>query len=206
MAPSRKRKRQSSTGSDGFLEGQLLVAMPLMSDRRFARSVIYMLAHSNEGAMGLIINQQAPNISFRELMKQLSIATSDDDEVPPLANEIRVHVGGPVDTQRGFVLHSPDYCATDSTLSIDDSVSLTATVDILRAMAGGQGPTQAILALGYSGWTAGQLESEIQANGWLHCPADPELVFHHDLDSKYERALSKIGIDPSHLVSEAGHA
>lgn len=204
MRPPRIRKRE--IGGEGYLEGQLLIAMPLMTDRRFARSVIYLLAHSNEGAMGLIINQQAPNISFRELMKQLSIATPDDEEVPPAASEIRVHVGGPVDTQRGFVLHSPDYCAEDSTLSIDASVSLTATVDILKAMADGRGPSRAILALGYSGWSPGQLETEIHANGWLHCPADPELIFARDLDSKYERALSKIGIDPSHLVSQAGHA
>lgn len=200
------RRRKRVLGSDGFLEGQLLVAMPLMSDKRFAKSVIYMLAHSNEGAMGLIINQRAPNISFPELMKQLSLASEDDDEGLEEADEIRVHLGGPVDTQRGFVLHTPDYCSEDSTLSIDSSVSLTATVDILKAMAGGRGPNRAILALGYSGWSAGQLESEIHANGWLHCPADPDIVFHADIDTKYERAMSRIGIDPSHLVSQAGHA
>lgn len=199
------RKRKTPTG-EGYLEGQLLVAMPLMTDKRFAKSVIYMLAHSHEGAMGLIINQQAPNLNFRELMKQLKISVAEDDEVVPESNEIRVHMGGPVDTQRGFVLHSPDYCSQDSTLSIDKSMSLTATVDILKAMAGGRGPSRAILALGYAGWSAGQLESEIHANGWLHCPADPELVFHPNLDSKYDRALSRIGIDPSHLVSVVGHA
>ncbi|MDX2204829.1 MAG: YqgE/AlgH family protein [Hyphomicrobiaceae bacterium] len=193
-------------GSDGYLEGQLLVAMPLMSDKRFAKSVIYMLAHSNEGAMGLIINQQAPNISFPELMKQLSLAPQPDEEEAFDGSEIRVHLGGPVDTQRGFVLHTPDYCSQDSTLTIDASVSLTATVDILKAMAGGRGPDRAILALGYSGWSAGQLESEIHANGWLHCPADPDIVFHPELETKYERAMSRIGIDPSHLVSQAGHA
>lgn len=193
-------------GSDGFLEGQLLVAMPLMSDKRFAKSVIYMLAHSDEGAMGLIINQQAPNISFPELMKQLSLAPQAEDDEAEVASDIRVHMGGPVDTQRGFVLHTPDYCSEDSTLSIDPRMSLTATVDILKAMAGGRGPNRAILALGYSGWSPGQLESEIHANGWLHCPADPDIVFHPDLDTKYERALSRIGIDPSHLVSQAGHA
>lgn len=205
MRAPRKRKRGGSS-KDGYLEGQLLVAMPIMTDRRFARSVIYMLAHSREGAMGLIINQRAPNISFKKLMKQLSIATPADEEPPPPASDIRVHVGGPVDTQRGFVLHTPDYCATDSTLTIDSTVSLTATVDILKAMAGGHGPSHAILALGYSCWSPGQLENEIHANGWLHCPADPDLIFHPDLDTKYERALSKIGINPSHLVSEAGHA
>jgi putative transcriptional regulator len=120
--------------------------------------------------------------------------------------DISVHVGGPVETGRGFVLHSSDYYAADSTLAIDDTVSLTATVDILKAIAAGRGPGRAILALGYAGWRAGQLESEITANGWLHCPADPELLFECALDQKYERALSKIGIDPSHLVSVAGHA
>ncbi len=200
------KRRKRVVGNDGFLEGQLLVAMPLMTDKRFAKSVIYMLAHSDEGAMGLIINQHAPNISFPELMKQLSLAPQADEEELEVASDIPVHLGGPVDTQRGFVLHTPDYCSQDSTLSIDPRVSLTATVDILKAMAGGRGPNRAILALGYSGWTAGQLESEIHANGWLHCPADPDIVFHPDIDTKYERALSRIGIDPSHLVSQAGHA
>ena len=189
-----------------YLDGQLLVAMPLMTDKRFARSVIYMCAHSDKGAMGLIINQKAPHISFRELLGQLSISTRDPDRIDSDLIDISVHVGGPVETGRGFVLHSSDYYAADSTLAIDDTVSLTATVDILKAIAAGRGPGRAILALGYAGWRAGQLESEITANGWLHCPADPELLFDCALDQKYERALSKIGIDPSHLVSVAGHA
>jgi putative transcriptional regulator len=117
-----------------------------------------------------------------------------------------VHVGGPVETGRGFVLHTSDYFAADSTLPIDAGVSLTATIDILKAIAVGKGPNRAILALGYAGWRPGQLESEIAANGWLHCPPDLDLLFDRDLDQKYERAMSKIGIDPSHLVSEAGHA
>ncbi|HKD58110.1 MAG TPA: YqgE/AlgH family protein, partial [Hyphomicrobiaceae bacterium] len=120
--------------------------------------------------------------------------------------EMDVHVGGPVETGRGFVLHSSDYYAADSTLAIDEGVSLTATIDILKAIAAGKGPDKAILALGYAGWRAGQLESEIAANGWLHCPADLDLLFDRNLEQKYERAMSKIGIDPSHLVSEAGHA
>jgi putative transcriptional regulator len=201
MRTSRKRKERS----DGYLEGQLLIAMPIMTDKRFARSVIYMCAHSAEGAMGLIVNQRAEHISFSELLKQLGILPGNIDlDSDPI--EIDVHVGGPVETGRGFVLHSSDYYVEDSTLPIDEGVSLTATVDILRAIAGGNGPDRAILALGYAGWRAGQLESEIQANGWLHCPADPDLLFDRDLDQKYERALSKIGIDPSHLVSDAGHA
>jgi putative transcriptional regulator len=191
-------------GTDGrYLEGQLLVAMPVMTDRRFARSVIYMCAHSAEGAMGLIINQRARHIRFGELLKRLSI-TGDGAHAEEF--DMDVHVGGPVETERGFVLHSADYYVADSTLPIGEGVSLTATIDILKAIATGHGPDKAILALGYSGWRAGQLETEIQANGWLHCPADLDLLFDRDLEQKYVRAMSKIGIDPSHLVSEAGHA
>jgi putative transcriptional regulator len=157
--------------------------------------------------MGLIINQRAPHIRFHELLGQLKISTNVPGE--PASEDLidlDVHVGGPVETGRGFVLHSSDYYAADSTLPIDDGVSLTATIDILKAMAIGKGPDRAILALGYAGWRPGQLENEIQANGWLHCAADAGLLFDRDLDQKYERALSKLGIDPSHLVSEAGHA
>ena len=201
MRATKKRKNHD----DSYLDGQLLVAMPIMTDKRFARSVIYMCAHSAEGAMGLIINQRAPHISFSELLEQLSIEGGNDEDKPDLA-DIDVHVGGPVESGRGFVLHSSDYYVAESTLPIDEGVSLTATIDILKAIAGGKGPGKAILALGYAGWRPGQLENEIQANGWLHCPADLDLLFDRDLDQKYERAMSKIGIDPSHLVSEAGHA
>ena len=126
-----------------------------------------------------------------------------------VADDIRsmsIHVGGPVETGRGFVLHSSDYFANDSTLPIEDGVCLTATIDILKAIAAGNGPNRSILALGYAGWSPGQLESEIQANGWLNCPADLDLIFDNNLEAKYTRALAKIGIDPSHLVSDAGHA
>jgi putative transcriptional regulator len=201
-----RRKIRKDAG-DSYLDGQFLVAMPAMTDKRFARSVIYMCAHSIQGAMGLIVNQRAPHITFPELLGQLSIAVdgSDDGYESDLI-DMDVHVGGPVETGRGFVLHSSDYFAADSTLPIDEGVSLTATVDILKAIANGKGPNRAILALGYAGWRPGQLESEIQANGWLHCPSDVDLLFDRNLDQKYERAMSKIGIDPSHLVSEAGHA
>lgn len=201
--PSRKRRKQD----EGYLDGQLLIAMPLMSDKRFARSVIYMCAHSEEGAMGLIINQRASHISFPDLLDRLDIpAANADDEVSNEVLAMPVFVGGPVETGRGFVLHSPDYFAADSTLMIGNSICLTATIDILKAIATGTGPRQVIMALGYAGWSPGQLESEIQANGWLHCPADQELVFASDVEGKYPRALAKIGIDPSHLVSDAGHA
>ncbi|MBL8566569.1 MAG: YqgE/AlgH family protein [Hyphomicrobiaceae bacterium] len=193
------------------LEGQLLIAMPRMTDRRFQRSVIYMCAHSDQGAMGLIINQNAEHIDFPDLLERLGLVTeiftgSGTIELPDELLDIPVHVGGPVDSGRGFVLHSSDYFVQDSTLQILDGVCLTATLDILRAMATGKGPKHTLLALGYAGWSPGQLESEIQANGWLHCPADMDLIFDADNESKYARAMAKIGIDPSHLVADAGHA
>jgi putative transcriptional regulator len=190
--------------AEGYLDGQLLVAMPVMSDPRFARSVIYMCAHSEEGAMGLIINQRASHISFPDLLERLGIVSAEDDSA--ISGNMSIHVGGPVETGRGFVLHSSDYFADDSTLPIEDGVCLTATIDILRAIAAGHGPNRALLALGYAGWSPGQLESEIHANGWLNCPADPDLIFGPNLETKYSRAMAKIGIDPSHLVSDAGHA
>lgn len=200
------RTRSRATGDD-FLDGQLLIAMPLMTDRRFARSVVYLCAHSEDGAMGLIINQRAPHISFPDLLERLGIVPSDAGD--GLSNEkqsLSILVGGPVETGRGFVLHSSDYFADDSTLPIEDGVCLTATIDILKAIAAGKGPNKAMLALGYAGWSPGQLESEIQANGWLNCPADLGLIFNPDVESKYTRAFAKIGIDPSHLVSDSGHA
>ena len=198
-------RRSAKSGS--YLDGQLLIAMPSMKDPRFARSVIYMCAQSKDGAMGLIVNQRAPNITFPKLLEQLDvIPKGGSGRLPDRIASIGVQIGGPVETVRGFVLHSADYFTSDSTLPIKGGVSLTATIDILKALAAGSGPERAILALGYAGWSAGQLESEIQANGWLHCPADDAIVFDSDLDSKYGRAMTKLGIDPSHLVSEAGHA
>ena len=157
--------------------------------------------------MGLIINQRAAHIEFPELLVQLNILKAADlDELPVELDHMTVHVGGPVETGRGFVLHSNDYFTKDSTMPIDAEVSLTATIDILRAIAEGDGPELAMLALGYAKWTAGQLESEMQTNAWLHCPSDRDLIFEPRLEQKYDRALSKLGVDPSHLVSDAGHA
>ena len=203
MTTTRLGSRRSL--AEGYLDGQLLVAMPVMSDPRFARSVIYMCAHSEDGAMGLIINQRASHISFPDLLERLGIVPAAADESDGV-DRMAIHVGGPVETGRGFVLHSADYYVEDSTLPIEDGVCLTATIDILRAIAAGTGPDRAILALGYAGWSPGQLESEIQANGWLNCPADPDLIFEPNLETIYSKALAKIGIDPSHLVSDAGHA
>jgi putative transcriptional regulator len=201
------RPKSRTQGSQIKLEGHLLIAMPAMSDRRFHRSVIYMCAHSPEGAMGLIINQRANHISAPDLLERLGISTRNhEDDITSDVLSLSIQVGGPVETGRGFVLHSSDYFSEDSTLAIEQGVCLTATIDILKAIALGRGPARALLALGYAGWSPGQLESEMQANGWLHCPADPDLIFDDDLDSKYSRALAKIGIDLSHLVSDAGHA
>ena len=196
-----RRKRR------GYLEGQVLVAMPGMADQRFARSVIYLCAHSKEGAMGLIINQRAKRVKFADLLVQLEVIDEQEAiRLPQRAGGMQVLKGGPVETQRGFVLHSSDYHVEDTTMPIDATVSLTATVDILRAIAKDTGPYQAVLALGYAGWAAGQLEKEIQQNGWLSCEADANLVFGADLESKYARAMRKIGIDPAMLVNDAGHA
>ncbi|MCI0600823.1 MAG: YqgE/AlgH family protein [Beijerinckiaceae bacterium] len=191
----------------GFLEGQLLIAMPGILDDRFARSVIYVCAHSEEGAMGIIVNRPADRVDFAQLLVQLKVIGPDEAIQLPLgASSLLVLNGGPVDTGRGFVLHSNDFSIDNSTLPIGGGVSLTATIDILRAIASGSGPGQAVLALGYAGWAAGQLEAEIQQNGWLHCPADPSLIFDSALSSKYERALRKAGIDLGRLSSGAGHA
>lgn len=191
----------------GYLDGQLLVAMPLMEDPRFERSVIYLCAHSSEGAMGIIVNRPAGSIDFPGLLVQLDIIDEADQiKLPENAETMRVLKGGPVDTGRGFVLHSSDFYIENATLNIDNGISLTATVDILKAIAKGVGPKQAILALGYAGWAAGQLENEIQHNGWLHCDADADLIFGDDVEDKYARALRKIGIDPGMLSNEAGHA
>jgi len=191
----------------GYLDGQMLIAMPSMGDERFARSVIYVCAHSTEGAMGIVINQPAADISFPDLLVQLDVVPAADlIQVAPRAGSIKVLKGGPVDTQRGFVLHSSDFFIENSTLPIDDGICLTATLDILKAIARGSGPRSALLALGYAGWAPGQLENEIQHNGWLHCPADAELIFGADTGGKYQLALKKIGIDLAMLSSEAGHA
>jgi putative transcriptional regulator len=191
----------------GYLDGQMLIAMPSMSDERFARSVIYVCAHSTEGAMGIIVNQAVADVEFPDLLVQLDVIPDDNRiELPERAGTVKVLKGGPVETGRGFVLHSADYFVEDSTLTIDDGICLTATLDILKAIARGDGPTSAVLALGYAGWAPGQLEHEIQENGWLHCSADSELIFGSDIDSKYIKALTKIGIDPAKLSSDAGHA
>ena len=204
---AKTRKPAEKGAKRGYLDGQMLIAMPSMGDDRFSRSVIYMCAHSSEGAMGIIVNHPARNISFSDLLVQLEVIPATDlIELPQRADAVKVLKGGPVETGRGFVLHSADFYIENSTLPIDDGICLTATLDILKAIANGKGPVSAVLALGYAGWAPGQLESEFHQNGWLHCPADPELIFGRDNDAKYEKALKKIGIDVGMLSSEAGHA
>ena len=189
----------SGKSESGYLTGQLLIAMPQMNDPRFARTVIYICAHTADGAMGLVINREIEALTFPDLLKQLSI----DAEV--VDDKIQVLFGGPVETGRGFVLHSSDY-VQNTTMLVDKRVGLTATMEVLKDIASGNGPRLNILALGYAGWGPGQLDAEIQANGWLSVPADDGLVFGNELDKKWERALAKIGIDFSMLSGEAGHA
>jgi putative transcriptional regulator len=200
-------KTTQDDGGSGYLDGQILIAMPGMSDERFARSVIFICAHSPEGAMGIVLNRPAADLSLPDLLVQLEIVPEAERiRLPQQVGRMQVLMGGPVETSRGFVLHAPDFYIDQSTLPIDESVCLTATIDILRAIARGEGPRNAVLALGYAGWSAGQLESEIQANGWLNCPADVELIFNSSADTRYQMALRKIGIDPGMLSMEAGHA
>ncbi len=182
-----------------YLTGQLLIAMPAMGDPRFSKGVIYMCVHNEEGAMGLVVNKLADGLGFADLLDQLNIKTLD------VAPSLPIHFGGPVETGRGFVLHSSDY-ARDGTIDVGGGVSLTATIDILQDIAEGSGPEKFFLALGYAGWGAGQLDGEIQQNAWLHVPADPDLTFGSDIDSKWGRAIAKIGVDLTLLSGDAGHA
>jgi putative transcriptional regulator len=197
--------RQKKTATRGFLDDQFLIAMPGMKDDRFARSVIYICAHSDEGAMGLIINQTQP-LRFPDLLVQLGIMNEQEAiRLPPPTRDFVVRNGGPVDRSRGFVLHSDDYMV-ESSLPVSEEICLTATIDILRAISSGRGPRKALMALGYAGWGAGQLEHEIAENGWLTCPATIDLLFDSDIERKYDRIMASIGIDPAHLSQTAGHA
>lgn len=202
-----KKTKRKKSGETAFLDGQLLVAMPSMPDERFARTVIYMCAHSEEGAMGIVINQKSKSVTFPELLVQLKVIDEKAAiRLPPEVGDVQVLRGGPMESGRGFVLHSDDFQSGDSTVAIDKGVCLTATLDILRAIADGVGPHQAALALGYASWGPGQLENELLHNGWLTVPADPALIFDAAHDDKYSRALRSMGVDPAFLSGEAGHA
>ncbi len=196
---SHSEKNTFDRDPDPYLTGRILVAMPSMLDDRFAKSVVYLVAHTEDGAMGLVLNRLVDSLTFPELLDQLGIPAD------PGQGDIRVHFGGPVETGRGFVLHTSDYLQ-DASLLVDDRIALTASVDILRAMVRGNGPSRAMLALGYAGWGAGQLEAEIQENGWLLAPADDRLLFGDDQAVKWEEAIRNIGIDPARLSGTAGTA
>jgi putative transcriptional regulator len=183
----------------GFITGHFLVAMPSMRDPRFTRTVIYMCAHTDDGAMGLVINRLVGSLSFPDLLQQLNISPT------AIGQDIRIRNGGPVETGRGFVLHSADYVES-GTVRIGSEVGLTATLDILRDIAAGSGPKHRLLALGYAGWGPGQLDQEIQSNSWLCVPADQDMIFDDHLDDKWERCISKIGVDFRLLSSTAGNA
>jgi putative transcriptional regulator len=190
-----------------YLNGKLLVAMPGIGDPRFERTVIFMCAHSAEGAMGLVINRTSAQITFPELLEKLQIISPDARiELGPQLRHMPVQAGGPVESGRGFVLHTTDYFSQETTLPISAGIGLTATMEVLRAIAGGRGPRKSLMALGYSGWGPGQLEQEIQSNGWLTCDADEGLLFDEDFERRYETAMQRIGIDPRMLSSSAGHA
>ncbi len=200
-------RRPAGPPSPHSYEGQFLIAMPSLRDGPFARSVVYMCAHRADGAMGIVINQRARDVEFAKLLVQLEIVRQADAiRLPPSVESVRVLRGGPVDTGRGFVLHSNDYRSGESTVKIAHGICLTATLDILKAIAQGAGPRRAVLALGCAGWASGQLESEILANAWLVGPVDDKLIFDSDYAGKYDRALALLGASAASLSAEAGHA
>ncbi|MCS6922611.1 MAG: YqgE/AlgH family protein [Elioraea sp.] len=188
-----------SMSGSGYLTGQVLIAMPGMRDPRFAQTVVYLCAHSAEGAMGLIINKPLTGLTFEGLLKQLGI-----EPVPP-SRTIRMHAGGPVETGRGFVLHTTDWIQEGS-LRVDEAFALTASIDVLKEIARGGGPRQGFLALGYAGWGPGQLDDEIAQNAWLSAPADEALLFGADLGAKWREALARLKVDPLLLSGSAGRA
>ena len=198
-------RQKREIAQSGFLDDQFLIAMPGMQDENFARAVIYVCAHSEEGAMGIVINRVQP-LRFPDLLVQLGVVDEKQAiRLPQPARDLLVRNGGPVDRSRGYVLHSDDYIV-DSSLPVSEDICLTATIDILRAISRGNGPRHALMALGYAGWGAGQLEREIVDNGWLTCPASQDMLFDGDIDRKYERLLASLGIDMAHLSPTAGHA
>jgi putative transcriptional regulator len=189
---------------ENSLQGKMLIAMPSLKEPIFSTSVIVLCAHSTEGAMGIMVNKPLNGMSFMDLADEINL-----DQLPPeraeKLSQVPVHMGGPVEQQRGFVLHSPDY-AGEHTLQITGQISVTSTLDIMQHLSTGKGPKRFLLALGYSGWSPGQLENEILCNGWLHCDFDKDLVFSGDFAAKHIRAMGTIGIDPAKLSAAAGHA
>ncbi|KOF16664.1 hypothetical protein AC244_20515 [Ensifer adhaerens] len=198
--PMAQKKRER-----GFLDGQFLIAMPGMFDTNFARTVIFICAHSDDGAMGFILNRPQ-QLTFADVLMHLEILDEDEAiRLPAMTRDFQIQTGGPVETGRGFVLHSDDYLS-DSSIPVSDDICLTATLDIVRAISRGEGPHRATMMLGYAGWGPGQLEAEITQNGWLTCPAHEELIFDKALGDKYDRALALMGVSPAMLSIDAGHA
>ncbi len=201
LAQRRRRAHDSAMDmSLSDLTGKLLIAMPAMADARFARSVIYLCSHGPSGAMGLIVNRPRPELRFANVITGLGLTPGQD------LRDIRVHFGGPVEPQRGFVLHSPDYAGAQGTLRVSDDAAMTATVDVLELLATGGGPRAAVLALGYAGWGPGQLEGEIARNDWLTGDARPDILFGRADEFKWSAALKLNGVDPVTLSSTAGRA
>ena len=191
--------------NNGFLNGQFLLAMPGMTDERFARSVIYVCAHSEQGTMGFVINQ-LQSLEFPDLLVRLGIITQAQSILlPEKARSLMVRRGGPVETGRGFVLHSDDFMVGAS-IPITDDICMTATMDILHAISDGIGPDKTLMALGYAGWDAGQIEREIANNDWLICEPTDDLLFDGDILGKYDRVMAQMGVDPGRFVPQAGHA
>lgn len=186
--------------NDGFLLGKLLVALPGMPDPRFEKSVILMCAHSDQGAMGIIVNKPFEGLSFRELVERLDVKVTADTPDPPIL------FGGPVGTGQGFVLHSSEFGNGEATMPVTSEISLTATIEILRAIAEGRGPQKALFALGYAGWGPGQIENELMSNGWIPCDVQKDILFDLDCALKWQAALGSIGADISGLSAEAGRA
>jgi putative transcriptional regulator len=196
----RGQSKPAYRAQGGYLTGQILIAMPGMKDQRFEQSVVFVVSHNRLGAMGLLVNKPVSNITFNDLLRQLAIQSRVTSHLP-------VQFGGPVETGRGFVLHSPDYHMPNATVQvIPNVISLTTTVDVLRAIADGHGPQRTMVALGYAGWSQGLLEAELQSSYWLHADADEFLLFHPDFSAKWEYAIRKLGFNPSQLAPAGGRA
>ncbi|MDX2221339.1 MAG: YqgE/AlgH family protein [Rhodospirillaceae bacterium] len=191
--------RNAAVDDSCYLTGQFLIAMPTMGDPNFERTLIYLCHHAAEGAMGLVVNKPMSDLKFVDILSQLDI-----ERTAP-CDRILVHRGGPVDRARGFVLHTADY-DRQGTMKVDGDIALSATTEILRAIASGTGPRRSLMALGYAGWGGGQLDAEIKQNAWLSVPADDDILFSPDVGTKWERALAKLGVSAAVLSSTAGRA
>jgi len=192
-----------SKNKEHFLTGKLLLAMPSIGDPRFDHAVVYICAHDENGAMGLVVNQDAPGVRFDKVLEQLGISSEISIDYSKLPKKV-MH-GGPVDPGRGFLLHTSEFNQKD-TIKIDDHYGVTGTIDALQDIACGKGPEKFLFILGYAGWTTGQLEDEIKQNAWLVADPDEEIIFKADMHEKWKKAVSTLGFDPLMLTSDAGRA